>query len=93
MIWSIVNECDIFYDVQNSVSSPVKARSSNPYDYIRCGFCLDKASMFGGKDIVDYNSDFSGNRSGADLSFPLSESGHSAIFMISQEDIQTDALN
>lgn len=71
MIWSVVNECDIFFDMQNHTCSAAKMRSSNPYDYIRCGFCLDNASMFGGKDIVDYNSDFSGNRSGIDLSFSL----------------------
>ena len=71
MIWSIVSDSDIFFDMQNSAPCVSKGRSSNPYDYIRCGFCLDNASMFGGKNIVDYNSDISGNRSGPDLSFSL----------------------
>lgn len=71
MIWSVVSGNDIFYDFQNTTAVVSKGRSSNPYDYIRCGFCLDNASMFGGKNIVDYNSDISGNRSGVDLSFSL----------------------
>lgn len=79
--------------MQNSVSSPVKARSSNPYDYIRCGFCLDKASMFGGKDIVDYNSDFQAIGQVLTYLFPYLKAVIPLFFMISQEDIQTDALN
>ncbi|MDE6413448.1 MAG: hypothetical protein K2K42_06150 [Eubacterium sp.] len=37
-------------------------RSSNPYDYLRNGYFIDNASMFGGKNIVDYNSNISSYR-------------------------------
>ncbi|MCD7872246.1 MAG: hypothetical protein LUG21_02890 [Clostridiales bacterium] len=70
MIWSIISENDILSGAfsENSCASR-PARSSNPYDYIRCGYYLDKASMFGGKDVVSYNSDFSSHWSGPDLYF------------------------
>ena len=72
MIWSVVSGNDIFYNAQDcAAQAPVKGCSSNPYDYIRCGYSLDHASMFGGKDIVDFNSDFSGNRAGTNLFFSL----------------------
>lgn len=72
MIWSVISGNDIFYDTRGcAANSAVKSRSSNPYDYIRCGYSLDNASLFGGKDIVDFNSDISGHRPGADLFFSL----------------------
>lgn len=71
MIWSVVSDNDIFFNFQNAAAVVRKGRSSNPYDYIRCGFSLDNAAMFGGKNIVDYNSDISGNKPSVDLSFSL----------------------
>ena len=67
MLWSIINEADIFYSPSISVNSSLKVRSSNPYDYIRDGYFLDNASMFGGNDNVDFNSNISGNRTGSNL--------------------------
>lgn len=59
MLHSIINEYDIFY-TQPKLTNQI--RSSNPYDYIRQGYYLDNAALFGGNDSVNYNSDFSGNR-------------------------------
>ena len=40
--------------------------STNPYDYIRAGYYLDNAVLFGGRNNVNYKCDFkrysSGNR-------------------------------
>ena len=72
MIWSIVSNNDFFAQADAVRSSAENSlRSSNPYDYVRCGYFLDKASMFGGKDFVDYNSDISGDRAGVNLYFSL----------------------
>lgn len=64
MIYSIISENDIFY---TPVLQEDYVRSSNPYDYIRPGYFLDNASLFGGKDNVDYNCNFSGYRTGSHL--------------------------
>lgn len=64
MIFSIVSENDIFY-TPHPVSN--NQRSSNPYDYIRRGYFLDNASLFGGKNYVDFNSYIPGNRTGSHL--------------------------
>lgn len=69
MLWSVISENDIFYEKQNYNSSNV--RSSNPYSYLRCGYYLDNAEMFGGRNCVDYNSDISGNRAGHNLYFSI----------------------
>ena len=34
------------------------APSTNPYDYIRAGYFLDNAALFGGKNNVNYNCNF-----------------------------------
>ena len=34
-------------------------RSSNPYSYVRFGYFLDNAEMYGGRNSVDYNGDIS----------------------------------
>ncbi|MCH5320777.1 MAG: hypothetical protein J1E36_03375 [Eubacterium sp.] len=67
MIYSIISENDIFYTPASAVNS---IRSSNPYDYIRQGYYLDNASLYGGKDYVDFNCNFSGNRTGNYLDIP-----------------------
>ncbi|MGN1123752.1 MAG: hypothetical protein ACI4RR_05355 [Eubacterium sp.] len=67
MLWSIINEADVFYCQSLSNVGSAQIRSSNPYDYIRNGYYLDNASMFGGKDSVSFNSNISGNRTGSDL--------------------------
>lgn len=73
MIWSVIAQSDIFYNAENVnvVSSNCCPRSSNPFDYVRRGYSVDNASMFGGKDIVDFNSDIPGNRPGVNLYFSL----------------------
>lgn len=68
MIWSVVSEGDIFSQ-QNCIQANNSIRSSNPYDYLRMGFYLDNASMYGGKNIVNYNSNLSGNRTSNMLYF------------------------
>ena len=64
MLWSVVSENDIFYKNQ-------LVASSNPYSYVRFGYYLDNAEMYGGRNSVDYNGDISVNRSGIDLYFSL----------------------
>ncbi|MDE6751437.1 MAG: hypothetical protein K2J59_01515 [Eubacterium sp.] len=61
MFWSIINENDILFD-EKSIEVTNTVRSSNPYDYLRKGYFVDNASMFGGENIVDYNSCFSSYR-------------------------------
>lgn len=66
MLWSVVNEQDIFYNKSN-FSACNSIRSSNPYDYVRSGYFVDNASMFGGKNLVNLNCNFSGNRTGGNI--------------------------
>lgn len=66
MLWSVINEQDIFYN-HNNFSACNSIRSSNPYDYVRAGYFVDNASMFGGNNFVNFNCNFSGNRTGIDL--------------------------
>lgn len=62
MIYSIVSLQDIFYN-PSSFSNPVNSlRSSNPYDYIRQGYFLDNAALYGGKNYVDYKGNITSNR-------------------------------
>ncbi len=68
MLWSVINETDIFFD-KNSIITNDSVRSSNPYDYLRMGYFLDNASIFGGKDFVDFNSNISSNRSSDSIHF------------------------
>lgn len=63
MLWSVVSEQDIFYSNSN-FSACNTVRSSNPYDYVRAGYFVDNASMFGGKNLVNLNCNFSGNCAG-----------------------------
>lgn len=71
MIWSVVCEGEIFASNSQPAADNGASRSSNPYDYLRCGYFLDNASLFGGKNFVDFNSDISSHRSGADLYFSV----------------------
>ena len=64
MLYTVINECDVFY---TPVQAKNEIRSSNPYNYIRTGYYLDNASLFGGKNNVDFNCNISGNRAGACL--------------------------
>lgn len=70
MLWTIINEQDIFYSPTVSGKMTNSVRSSNPYDYIRNGFYLDNGSLFGGKDNVGFNINFSGVVSNADVDIP-----------------------
>lgn len=67
MFWSIISEADVIFDA-NTIKAQNSLRSSNPYDYLRKGYYVDNASMFGGKNFVDFNSDHSGNRTSPDFS-------------------------
>lgn len=67
MIYSIVSLEDIFYTPDNFSCCSNSVRSSNPYDYIRRGYYLDNASLFGGKNYVDFESYFSGDRTSNSL--------------------------
>ncbi|MCI9642413.1 MAG: hypothetical protein HFJ98_06455 [Eubacterium sp.] len=66
MFWSIINENDILFD-EKSIEATNTVRSSNPYDYLRKGYFVDNASMFGGENIVDYNSCFSSYRTSLNI--------------------------
>lgn len=66
MFWSIVSENDILFDEKN-IEAVNSVRSSNPYDYLCKGYHVENASMFGGKNFVDYNSNFSSFGTGSDL--------------------------
>ena len=69
MFWSIINENDILFD-EKTIEATNSVRSSNPYDYLRTGYFIDNASMFGGKNFVDYNSNFSGFGTSTHIHFP-----------------------
>ncbi len=73
MIWSVIADSDIFYSAENAspAGSGCCPRAPKTIDYVRRRYTNDKASMFGGKDIVDYNSDIPGNRPGVNLYFSL----------------------
>ena len=66
MFWSVISEADVIFD-EKTIRAQNSLRSSNPYDYLRGGYYVDNASMFGGKDFVDFNSDFSSYRTSSVL--------------------------
>ena len=66
MFWSIINENDILFD-EKTIEATNSVRSSNPYDYLRTGYFVENASMFGGKNIVNYNSNFSSYRTSVNV--------------------------
>ena len=57
MLYTVMNPdsvmlCD--YEIKQS-----RPTSSNPYDYIRAGYYLDNAALFGGEnDAVNFNCNF-----------------------------------
>ena len=51
MLYTIINLDDVYYNFENKITSG-SAASSNPYDYIRHGYFIDNASLFGGIDNV-----------------------------------------
>lgn len=68
MLWTVINELDIFY-TGCECTAEQSIRSSNPFDYIRNGYYLDNAALYGGKNNVDYNINIPGAVSGADVDF------------------------
>lgn len=66
MFWSIISEADVMFN-EGSINAVNSLRSSNPYDYLRKGYFIENASMFGGKDFVDFNSNISGDRTSPDF--------------------------
>ena len=66
MLWTIINEADVFYSPK-SICENNAVRSSDPYSYIKTGYHLDNAGLFGGIDNVDFNINLSGYRAGSYL--------------------------
>ena len=64
MLYTVISLDDIFYNYDKRVQP---CRSSNPYDYLRSGYFLDNAELFGGENNVSYNCDISSHFSGANL--------------------------
>ena len=67
MLYTIVSLSDVFYKYEERKR---QTRSSNPYDYLRSGYYLDNAALFGGKNDVNYNCDISSHFSGNNLYIP-----------------------
>lgn len=63
MLYTIADLNDVFHTDNKWERC---CRSSNPYDYIRAGYYLDNAALFGGYNNVSYNwsvpKHISGNR-------------------------------
>ena len=56
MLYTVMNLDEVMgkpYGVKSASPLP-----SNPYAYIRAGYYLDNASLFGGENNVDYNCNF-----------------------------------
>ena len=64
MLHSIISEYDILCKSEITQLTSSIVPSSNPYDYIRRGYFLDKADLYGGNNNVIYNCNISVNRSG-----------------------------
>lgn len=58
MLYTVVDLNSVFDDNKRRFEC---VRSSNPYDYIRTGYYLDNASLFGGNNNVSFNCNFPGN--------------------------------
>lgn len=52
MLYTIVDLNDVF---RSNDKIDRCCRSSNPYDYIRTGYFLDNAALYGGYNNVSYN--------------------------------------
>ncbi|MDD6604123.1 MAG: hypothetical protein PUE73_07340 [Eubacteriales bacterium] len=70
ILHTIVNPVDVYYPL-GDCSTGNSVRSSNPYDYIRGGYYLDNATLFGGSNNVNLNCNFSGNIPSNHLGIPL----------------------
>ncbi|MCD7797370.1 MAG: hypothetical protein LUG95_07200 [Clostridiales bacterium] len=70
MLWTVINESDVFYSPSAYPSAGNCIRSSNPFDYIRNGYFLDNASLFVGKDNVNFNSNISSAGTGVHMDIP-----------------------
>lgn len=66
MLYTIISFDDIYYNFENKKTGG-SASSSNPYDYIRYGYFVDNASLFGGIDNVSFNCDNTGNITGGNV--------------------------
>ena len=64
MLYTIVSLADVFGKYEKTEQ---KSRSTNPYDYIRAGYYLDNAALFGGENNVNYNCDISGHITGCNI--------------------------
>lgn len=58
MLYTVVDLNSVFYDNNRRFEC---VRSSNPYDYIRTGYYLDNASLFGGNNHVSFNCNIPSN--------------------------------
>lgn len=59
MLYTIVDTNLIFSDT--NFAKQCKFSSSNPFDYIRNGYQLDNAKLFGGQNNVNYNINHTGD--------------------------------
>lgn len=62
MLYTVV-DCNLIFS-ENGFSVDKKCRSSNPYDYIRNGYFIDDAKLYGGQNDVNFNINYSGNSAG-----------------------------
>ncbi len=70
MLYTIINPLDIYYSSASDSVAQNVVRSSNPCDYIRGGYYLDNAALFGGNNNVNLNCDFSSHISGNNMGIP-----------------------
>ena len=63
MLYTIININEVLADYGGN-GGRRGYLSSNPFDYIRAGYYLDNASLFGGLNNVNYNCNFKRHTSG-----------------------------
>ncbi|MFR5876563.1 MAG: hypothetical protein ACLUFN_08740 [Eubacterium sp.] len=61
MLYTIADLNDVFHTDTKVVQC---RRSSNPYDYIRTGYYIDNAALYGGSNNVNLNCNHPGSASG-----------------------------
>ena len=68
MLYTVMDVNAVLYpqDEKKTQRTP----SSNPFDYIRTGYYLDNAALFGGKNHVNYHLNIPSNITGNQLHHP-----------------------
>ncbi|MBQ9228609.1 MAG: hypothetical protein IJ168_07210 [Eubacterium sp.] len=68
MLYTVIDLNDILYSRdENRIQRRQDKPSTNPFDYIRTGYYLDRAALFGGQNYVNYHFDIPGNSPGDQL--------------------------